>query len=74
MRRKVRLRLPDGVELNAAGKVDEIGIDLGTVISTRPLLEYDAAHWVGSECVVEPSRSSREVVVEYAAHPAALDG
>ena len=69
MRRKLRLRLPDGVSLNAAGEVDEIGIDLGTVISARSALEYDTARWAGDESVVEPSRSSREVVVEYAAHP-----
>jgi hypothetical protein len=71
MRRKLRLRLPDGVELNAADEVDEIGIDLGTVISARPALDYDAARWAGGESMVEPSRSSREVIVEYAAHPAA---
>lgn len=71
MRRKLRLRLPDGVQLNAAGEVDEIGIDLGTVISARPVLDYDAARWAGDESMVEPSPSSREVIVEYAAHPAA---
>ncbi len=71
MRRKLRLKLPDGVELDAAGEVDEIGIDLGTVISARPVLDYDAGRWAGDESMVEPSRSSREVIVEYAAHPAA---
>lgn len=69
MRRKLRVRLPDGVEVNAAGEVEEIGIDLGTVISARPMLEYDPARWAGEEPVVEPSRSAREAVVEFAAHP-----
>jgi hypothetical protein len=71
MRRKLRLRLPDGVHLNAAGEMDEIDIDLGTVISARPALEYDPSRWAGEESVVEPSRSSREVIVEYTAHPQA---
>lgn len=73
VRRKLRLRLPDGLQLNAIGEVDEaeIGIDLGIVISARAALDYDHERWAGEEAVVEPSRSEREVVVEYAAHPQA---
>jgi hypothetical protein len=68
-RRKMRLRLPEGVVLNAAGEVDEIAIDLGAVISARSALDYDHARWAADEAVVEPLRSLREVIVEYAAHP-----
>jgi hypothetical protein len=68
-RRKMRLRLPDGVALNAAGEVDEIAIDLGAVISARSALDYDHERWAADEAVVEPTRSPREVIVEYAAHP-----
>jgi hypothetical protein len=71
VRRKMRLRLPQSVQLNAAGEVDDIGIDLGTVISTRAALDYEHNRWASEEPIVEPSRSEREVIVEYAAHPQA---
>jgi hypothetical protein len=72
-RRKLRIMLPDRVGLNAIGEVDEaeIGIDLGVVISARAALDYDRERWLGDEPVVEPVRSEREVIVEYAAHPQA---
>jgi hypothetical protein len=73
VRKKLKLRLPDAVRLNAIGEVDEsdIGIDLGVVISARAVLDYDHERWAGDEAVVQPSRSEREVIVEYAAHPLA---
>jgi len=72
-RKKLKLHLPDAVELNAINEVDEadIGIDLGVVISARAVLDYDHARWVSEKAVVQPSRSEREVIVEYAAHPQA---
>lgn len=75
VRQKLRLTLPDGVALNHFGELDTddrdptIGIDLGTVISARVALEYDDARWSGAEADVQPAQSSRDVVVEYAAHP-----
>ena len=39
-RSKLQLRLPDGVELNAIGELDTVGIDLGSVISARAVLDY----------------------------------
>jgi hypothetical protein len=74
VRRKLRLPVPDGVEINAIGEIDpeQIGIDLGVVISARAALEYDETRWIGEEGVIEPRRSDREVIVEYAAHPQAL--
>lgn len=81
VRRKLRLRLPEGFELRVPGKPDspgeldvdsrspQIAIDLGTVISARATLDYDTARWLGSEPDVQPEPATREVVVEYAAHP-----
>ena len=73
VRRKLRLQLPDDVALNAIGEVDEaaIGVDLGVVISARAALDYDHERWNDDEAGVHPSRSARDVVVEYSAHPQA---
>lgn len=70
-RHKLRLRVPDGIGLNAASELDAIGIDLGTVISARPALDYDAGRWAGDQSMVEPSPSATDVIIEYVAHPAA---
>ena len=70
-RRKARLGLPDGVELNAAGELDEIDIDLGVVISARAALSYDTQDWLGEAPDSQPAREERAVLVEYAAHPKA---
>ncbi|HEU5430224.1 MAG TPA: CehA/McbA family metallohydrolase [Thermomicrobiales bacterium] len=75
VRRKLRLTLPPPAALNALGELDAdsrapaIGIDLGTVISARAALDYDDARWSGDDPDVQPTRSGRDVVVEYAAHP-----
>jgi len=71
LRRKLRLTLPPGVKLNAIGELEDIHIDLGRVISARAALDYDPATWHTGAPVVEPSRATNAVIVEYAAHPAA---
>src|SRR5262249_8626827 len=71
VRRKARLTLPSHVELNAIGELDDVAVDLGTVISARAVLEYDAERWLGPDPTVQPTRSDDAVVVEYAAHPEA---
>ncbi|MDQ4041497.1 MAG: CehA/McbA family metallohydrolase, partial [Actinomycetota bacterium] len=71
LRRKLKLRIPDGMVLDAIGELDGVDIDLGTVISARAALDYDHARWSSDALVTEPSRSEREVIVEYAAHPQA---
>jgi hypothetical protein len=71
VRRKLRVRLPEHVRPNAIGQLDDIAVDLGTVISARVALDYDHERWAGAEPVVEPVRSPREAIVEYAAHPQA---
>src|SRR5262249_20372859 len=45
VRRRVRLELPPGARLNAIGELDDVAIDLGTVISARAALDYDPERW-----------------------------
>jgi hypothetical protein len=77
VRRKLRLTLPAGAQLNALDELDTdsrspaIGIDLGTVISARAALDYDRDRWLSDYPDVQPSVSTDDVIVEYAAHPAA---
>lgn len=71
VRQKLRLTLPPGVQLNAIGELDEIDIDLGSVISARAALNYDLAAWESATPVVQPDRATDAVIVEYTAHPQA---
>jgi hypothetical protein len=71
VRRKLRLTLPDGAQLNKLGELDGAVLDLGVVISARAVLDYDVARWLGAEPVVQPQRSATEVVLEVSAHPRA---
>ncbi|WP_245235540.1 CehA/McbA family metallohydrolase [Mesorhizobium erdmanii] len=74
-RQKARLRLPEGVALNVLGELDaddagdQIGIDLGTVISARRVLHYSATDWISALHDVQPTPSADEVIVEYTGHP-----
>ncbi|MER9064868.1 CehA/McbA family metallohydrolase [Mesorhizobium sp. M0698] len=69
------MRLPAGVNLNALGELDtddrgdQIGMDLGTVISARAVLEYSRSEWQSDIHDVQPTRSESEIIVEYSAHP-----
>lgn len=71
VRRKLRLRLPPGAQLNAIDEYEHLAIDLGRVISARAVLAYDADRWLGDEPNVQPQVSGQEVLVEYSAHPQA---
>jgi len=71
VRHKLRLALPEGACLNALRELDDIAIDLGNVISARAVLHYDPGQWADPHAVIQPTASDREVIVEYAAHPAA---
>ncbi|MDE2950436.1 MAG: CehA/McbA family metallohydrolase [Chloroflexota bacterium] len=71
LRRKLALTLPPGVEFNAIGELDNVDIDLGYVISGRAKLEYDREAWFGDATDVQPTRSGRVAIIEYAAHPKA---
>ncbi|WP_456749034.1 hypothetical protein [Bradyrhizobium sp. USDA 4470] len=74
-RRKLKVSLPPGVHLNKLGELDvddrgeQIGMDLGAVISARAVLEYSRADWLGAKVDVQPVRSENEVIIEYSAHP-----
>ena len=69
LERRLRLRLPEGLSLNALGELDtderaeRIGIDLGAVISARAVLEYAEAAWLGPGHDAQPRRSEREGIV-----------
>ncbi len=69
LRRKLRLTLPKGVQLNGIGELDDLEIDLGSVISARAALDYDLDAWASTKPVVQPARASDAIIVEYAAHP-----
>jgi len=77
VRQKLRLELPDGVDLNALAELDTdsrspvIDLDLGTVISARAALDYDKPAWSDGLPDVQPEPAARSVIVEYSAHPAA---
>lgn len=71
MRQKLRVQVPDGFSLNDVDEMEEVAVDLGTVISARAALEYDHTDWNTATPVVEATRSTHEVVVEYHAHPSA---
>ena len=70
-RRKLQLELAPGMEFDAAGELQGIDLDLGTVISARPALDYDTAAWRSGTANVQPTASTTRALVEYAAHPAA---
>jgi hypothetical protein len=72
-RRKAVLTLPEGYafkpELNEQGLLSQVQLDLGQVISAslRPLYPND--RWAETYDNQIPERSSREVLLEYTAHP-----
>jgi hypothetical protein len=70
-RRKLLLTLPAGATLNAIGELDDVGIDLGQVISARQQMVYDPDRWRVEEPDAQPTASATKVVVEYTAHPKA---
>ena len=74
-RRKAILTLPSRTsfdyELDTRGGLEQIQLDLGQVISARALLQYPQRNWASTRQNLQPTRSMREVVVEYAAHPEA---
>jgi hypothetical protein len=73
-RRKVVLKLPEGMtfqpELDDKGRLKQIQLDLGQVISAqpRPIYPQDAG-WEGSYSNQLPEISTGEILVEYTAHP-----
>lgn len=70
-RQKLQLALPEGATLNTLGELEDIGLDLGYVISARAALDYDQQSWQGTEPNVQPTPSQQTVIIEYTAHPLA---
>ena len=68
-RQKLELTLPEGIQFNHIGELDNIAIDLGTVISARAKLGYVRAQWFSVETNAQPIRSDNTVIIEYIAHP-----
>jgi hypothetical protein len=68
---KVVVEVPPNMSFNGAGELEGVDIDLGTVISARRVLDYDAAQWRSGTPNVQPLLSAARALVEYAAHPAA---
>lgn len=69
--KRFKLRLPDGVELNEFGDYDDLDIDLGRIVTTFPLRDYDNENWEKGYNNKPPKMSTKEVLVEYYAHPQA---
>lgn len=74
-RQKALLTLPDGMTfdptLDSMGRLAQVQLDLGQVISARPRACYPQAQWTHSRHDDPPALSSREVILEYTAHPQA---
>ncbi len=72
-RRKAVLRLPKRVTFDPAldedGLLTQIRLDMGQVISAQPRFEYPNDRWHKGYNNEPPKVSSREVLVEYSAHP-----
>ncbi len=80
-RAKAVLRLPRGVplrpELDPIGRLAQVQLDMGQVISARPRPRYPDADWARTANNTVPEHDPREVLIEYTAHPDAafhLDG
>lgn len=72
-RRKALLWLPEGVGFQAAlddfGRLAQIQLDMGQVISAQPRFAYPAEGWESSYENQLPERVGNEVLIEYTAHP-----
>jgi hypothetical protein len=72
-RHKALLRLPEGLafqaELDEAGLLKQVQIDLGQVISAQPRPVYPEADWERSANNQLPAISENEILLEYTAHP-----
>lgn len=74
-RRKAVLRLPEGMAfeplVDDIGRLPQIQLDLGQVISAQPRMIYPEAGWPDSYNNQVPEISKTEILVEYTAHPQA---
>ena len=71
-RKKAVIRLPTDVKVNKYGDYENIGIDLGQVISVQPMPDYENDSWESGYDNKQPIISECSVIVEYTAHPSAI--
>jgi hypothetical protein len=67
-RRALRVKLPQDVKLDATGEIEDVGVDLGYVLSARPLHTYDHDDWHSNAPRCLPQSAQEEALVEVAAH------
>lgn len=72
LRRAFRVAVPKGAKLDSLGELPDIAVDLGIALSARAVRRYHEERWLSDEALVLPERSADEVLVEVAAHPAAI--
>ncbi len=72
-RRKAILKLPEGANfdytIDGLGRWRQIQLDMGQVISVEPCKAYPNSEWESTYNNKVPEIASREVSIEYAAHP-----
>jgi hypothetical protein len=72
-RQKAILKLPEGAtfdfNLDAQGRWRQIQLDMGQVISAQPRKVYPNREWEATYNNQLPEASTREVFIEYCAHP-----
>jgi len=73
-RKKAILSLPEDVNIgkpDESGRYPNLGIDLGQIISVSPKFDYENDNWEEGYNNKFPTRSNRQFIVEYTAHPSA---
>lgn len=75
-RKKLRIKAPQGVNLfQKAGQLQtilpEVTLDLGTIISAMPVMDYDNENWQQRYNNQLPVWKQDEAILEYTAHPEA---
>ncbi|MDK1030878.1 MAG: CehA/McbA family metallohydrolase, partial [Planctomycetia bacterium] len=72
-RRKALLRLPKGAELDSKldgrGRLRQIQLDMGQIISARPRTVYPNDKWSRTRQNLPPEVVKNEIFIEYTAHP-----
>lgn len=70
--KRVKLTLPDSMELDRFGDYDDLDIDMGSVVSATPARDYDDGSWEHGYNNKPPVLSKKTLIVEYTAHPQAM--
>jgi hypothetical protein len=72
-RRKALLTLPEGIDfkpdLDEMGRLEQVRLDMGQVISAQQAPIYPHDDWEGSFNNQLPGRTGRQILLEYTSHP-----